>query len=164
MPKKNPVVSGKSFEELCTIRISCPNKFHVGLKMISIEIVEKTIRKEGDKIMSEEKSRVLVASLFRAVGGKAFVNKYDFNDEQMVTVPDDVANCRIPELTPSVVSEKLCRDYYLVGKLKLSILSLQSVKLALVDRIAVFNENHLESLPPRRYYTGKLTTEGEKKN
>lgn len=52
--------------------------------MISIEIVEKTVRKRA-KLMGQERSKVLIASLFRAVGGKAFVNKYDFNDEQMVT-------------------------------------------------------------------------------
>lgn len=162
LPKKKQVISGKTFQELYTLRISCPKKFHVGLKMISIEIVEKTIRKEGNRVLSDEKAQALVSSVFRAVGGKAFVNKYEYNEEQMVTVPDDVTLCVIPELAPSVVSETFCRDYFLIMKIKLSILSLQSVRLALVERIAVFNENHQDSLPPPRYYDEKEFTSSAK--
>lgn len=149
--KKKPYAINHIFAEVYTIRLSCPKTFHVGLKMISIGITQRRIMKVGDKLVQNERTGTLLSDTFRAVGGRAFENRYEFNDEQMVTVPDDFVRCSFPALLPSTVSNNFSIEYHLVVKLKVSVMSFLSIKVVATDRLTVYNEKHSESLPPPCY-------------
>lgn len=149
--KKKPYAARHIFAEVYTIRLSCPKTFHVGLKMINIGITHRRIMKVGDKLVQNERTGTLLSDTFRAVGGRAFENRYEFNDEQIVTIPNDFVRCSFPALFPSSVSDNFSVEYHLVVKLKVSVMSFLSVKVVATDRLTVYNDKHSESLPPPRY-------------